>query len=65
MAARMGDLSVTQLETVVGWFLHRMGPEQRRQLMAELPLHYRALYPGASASAITGAVQDALNRRGD
>lgn len=47
-------------ERVADWFLFRMGPEQRRELMADMPLVY-ARMTGASPSVVAAAVRDELD----
>lgn len=49
-------LSLPDAEVVARYFLHHLGQDERRLLMAELPLVYARMYPGVSAEILAGQV---------
>lgn len=56
------NLSREQVETVLRFLLHRMGPETRQAFMAELPVAYARLYPTVAPATIVDKVQEAIAR---
>jgi hypothetical protein len=52
----MRKLTTPELEDLVRWFTYRMKAEQRRELMGDLPRHYKMLYPSVSNETIADAV---------
>ena len=54
------DLSWAELEQLVTWFAHRMGQEQRGELMAALPVTYARLYPSVAPEVLSARVQAAV-----
>lgn len=58
------QLSSNDLERLVEWFSYRMTMDQRRELMADMPLVYSRLAPGAGAESIVGMVSSALANGG-
>lgn len=40
--------NTTELEDLVRWFTRHMSAETRVQLMGDLPVHYKLLYPSVS-----------------
>lgn len=57
------NLTISDADRLAAWFLHRMGPEQRRELMADMPLVYGRVFPVVSTATITGHVTDALEKQ--
>lgn len=51
------NLKTEQLEQIARFLLHRMGPETRREMMAQLPIAYATLYP-KTVNAVVAAVAD-------
>jgi hypothetical protein len=61
----MRKLTTGELEDVVRWFTYRMPAEQRRELMGDLPRHYKMLYPSVSNETIAAAVTVRLETTAD
>jgi hypothetical protein len=41
----MRKLTTRELEDLVRWFTYHMSQDTRRQLMGDMPVHYKLLYP--------------------
>ncbi len=50
------------MELLVDWFTYRLDIDDRKELMADLPLVYGRLFPGVQADIILAAVDRALAR---
>lgn len=56
MISNSAVLGIGDAEIIARWFLYRVKPEQRRQLMADLPQVYSRMYPDVDQAIITAAV---------
>jgi len=56
-------LGIGDADVIARWFLYRASPEQRRQIMADLPQVYSRMYPSVDPAVITAAVREAMDVR--
>lgn len=58
-------LSPPDAEVVARYFLYHLGQDERRLLMADLPLVYARMYPGVSAEILAGQVSAMIDLQRD
>jgi len=56
----MTTMTTRDYEVVTDFFRQHMTMDQRRRLMAELPVQYKRMYPGVAPEVITDIVREAL-----
>lgn len=54
------NLNPNEMEGVLNFFLYRMNMDTRRALMAEMPLHYKKLFPKVGPASIIMQVEEAI-----
>lgn len=53
-------LHAADAEVIARYFLYHLGADERRLLMADLPMVYARMYPGVTTERITGNVASGI-----